>query len=219
MSLIVYGAPLSPFVRKVRLFLHEKDLPYQLEIILPFGKQPDWYRELNPLGRIPAFKDGDFALADSSVICQYLEEKYTDRAALLGQSIEQRAQVRWLEKYADYELAPWTTFTVFRNRVLKPSIGKTCDEQAIQQALAEKLPPHFDYLAEVLGDAEYLVGDDMTLADLAFACQVINMAHGGETLDAQRWPTLVALYERIRARPSVQAVLPQEQAVVAKMRS
>ncbi len=219
MSLIVYGAPLSPFVRKVRLFLHEKDLPYQLEIILPFGKQPDWYRELNPLGRIPAFKDGDFALADSSVICQYLEEKYTDRAALLGQSIEQRAQVRWLEKYADYELAPWTTFTVFRNRVLKPSIGKTCDEQAIQQALAEKLPPHFDYLAEVLGNAEYLVGDGMTLADLAFACQVINMTHGGETLDAQRWPTLVALYERIRARPSVQAVLPQEQAVVAKMRS
>ena len=55
MSLIVYGAPLSPFVRKVRLFLHEKDLPYQLEIILPFGKQPDWYRALNPLGRIPAF--------------------------------------------------------------------------------------------------------------------------------------------------------------------
>lgn len=219
MSLIVYGAPLSPFVRKVRLFLHEKDLPYQLEIILPFGKQPDWYRALNPLGRIPAFKDGDFALADSSVICQYLEEKYTDRAALLGQSIEQRAQVRWLEKYADYELAPWTTFTVFRNRVLKPSIGKTCDEQAIQQALAEKLPPHFDCLAEVLGDAEYLVGDGMTLADLAFACQVINMAHGGENLDAQRWPTLVALYERIRARPSVQAVLPQEQAVVAKMRS
>lgn len=218
MSLVVYGAPLSPFVRKVRLFLHEKDLPYQLEIILPFGKQPDWYRALNPLGRIPAFKDGDFALADSSVICQYLEEKYTDRAALLGQSIEQRAQVRWLEKYADYELAPWTTFTVFRNRVLKPSIGKACDEQAVQQALAEKLPAHLDYLAKVLGDAEYLVGDSMTLADLAFACQVINMAHGGETLDAQRWPTLVALYERIRARPSVQAVLPQEQAVVAKMR-
>lgn len=218
MSLIVYGAPLSPFVRKVRLFLHEKDLPYRLEIVLPFGKQPDWYPALNPLGRIPAFKDRDFSLADSSVICQYLEEKYTDRAPLLGRSAEQRAQVRWLEKYADYELAPWATFTVFRNRVLKPSAGKACDEQAVQQALSEKLPAHFDYLAEVLGDAEYLVGDSLTLADLAFACQIINLGHGGETLDAQRWPNLVALYERIEARPSVQAVLPQEQSVVAKMR-
>ena len=217
MSLIVYGAPLSPFVRKVRLFLLEKDLPYQLEIILPFGKQPDWYRALNPLGRIPALKDGDFSLADSSVICQYLEEKYSDLSPLLGHNAEQRAQVRWLEKYADYELAPWSTFTVFRNRVLKPSIGKPCDEQAVQQALIEKLPSHFDYLAEVLGNAEYLVGDSLTLADLAFACQIINMGHGGETLDAQRWPNLAALYQRIEARPSVQAVLPGERAMLAKI--
>ena len=49
MSLIVYGAPLSPFVRKLRLFLAEKGLDYQLEIIMPFG-QPEWYREISPLG-------------------------------------------------------------------------------------------------------------------------------------------------------------------------
>lgn len=218
MSLVVYGAPLSPFVRKVRLFLHEKDLPYQLEVVLPFGKQPDWYRTLNPLGRIPAIKDGDFSFADSSVICQYLEEKHENLAPLLGRSAEQRAQVRWLEKYADYELAPLTTFTVFRNRLLKPSFGQSCDEQAVQQALTEKLPPHFDYLEATLGDAQYFVGDELTLADLAFACQIINLGHAGETLDAQRWPGLSALFERILARPSVQAVLPKEQAVAAKMR-
>jgi glutathione S-transferase len=218
MSLVVYGAPLSPFVRKVRLFLHEKDLPYQLEIILPFGQQPDWYRALNPLGRIPALKDGDFALADSSVICQYLEEKYADRAPLLGNDAEQRARVRWLEKYADYELAPLTTFGVFRNRLLKPSFGQACDEQAVQHVLTEKLPPHFDYLEDALGEAQYFVGDSLTLADLAFACQIINLGHGGETLNAQRWPGLSALFDRILTRPSVQAVLPKEQALVAKMR-
>src|SRR3990167_6197423 len=114
MSLTVYGAPLSPFVRKVRLCLAEKDLDYALEIILPFG-QPAWYRELNPLGRIPALKDGDFSLADSSVICQYLEDNYPERTALLGRNAEQRARVRWLEKYSDYELGPLCTFGVFRN--------------------------------------------------------------------------------------------------------
>lgn len=219
MNLTVYGAPLSPFVRKVRLALAEKDLPYQLEIILPFGKQPDWYREFNPLGRIPAFKDGDFRLADSSVICQYLEDKYAERVPLLGQTAEQRAQVRWLEKYADYELAPWSTFGIFRNRVLKPSFGQACDEEAVHKALNEKLPAHFDYLEETLGDAQYFVGGNLTLADLAFASQMINMGHGGERLDAQRWPNLAALYQRIEARPSVQAILPSEQAVVAKMGS
>lgn len=216
MCLTIYGAPLSPFVRKVRLFLAEKILDYQLEIILPFG-QPAWYRDMSPLGRIPALKDGDFTLADSSVICQYLDDKYPDHRNLLGQTAEQRAQVRWLEKYADYELAPLCTFTVFRNRALKPSMGQSCDEAAVQKALHEKLPAHFDYLEQTLGSAEYLVGDSLSLADLALACQLINMQHGDEQLDAQRWPNLSAHYARISARNSVQGVLPGELKMLAKM--
>lgn len=216
MSLIVYGAPLSPFVRKVRLYLAEKALDYRLEIILPFG-QPDWYRDLNPLGRIPAIKDGDFSLADSSVICQYLDDKHPDSPSLLGQGTEQRAQVRWLEKYADYELAPLCTFSVFRNRALKPRMGQSCDEAAVQKALHEKLPTHFDYLESTLGSSEYFVGNSLTLADLAVTCQLINMQHGDEQLDAQRWPNLSAHYTRIKARASVQGVLPGEQKMLAKM--
>lgn len=216
MSLTVYGAPLSPFVRKVRLFLAEKALDYQLEIILPFA-QPAWFKDISPLGRIPALKDGDTGLADSSVICHYLNDKYPDNTQLLSQSPEQRAQVSWLEKYADYELAPLCTFSVFRNRALKPSMGQPCDEAAVQKALNEQLPPHFDYLEKNLGSAQYLVGDQLTLADLALACQLINMEHGGEQLDAQRWPSLSAHYARIKARESVQGVLPGEQKMLAKM--
>ena len=90
MSLTVYGAPLSPFVRKLCLCLIEKGLDYELEVVMPFG-QPDWFRELNPLGRIPAFRDGDLKLADSSVICQYLEEHYPEHKPLYGADAEQRA--------------------------------------------------------------------------------------------------------------------------------
>lgn len=215
MSLTLYGAPLSPFVRKVRLFLAEKALDYQLEIILPFG-QPDWYRELSPLGRIPALKDGDFSLADSSVICQYLEELHP-QPPLLGRDAQERARIRWLEKYADYELAPLCTFAIFRNRALKPSMGQSCDEAAVQTALQEKLPAHFDYLEKTLGSAAYFVGEQLSLADLAIACQLINMAHGGEQLDAQRWPHLAAHHQRMLARPSLQGVLPGEQKMLAKM--
>ncbi len=96
MSLTLYGAPLSPFVRKVRLLLAEKGLDYQLEAIAPFG-QPAWYREISPLGRIPALRDGDLALADSSVICQYLEERYPEPPNLQGDAPASRAAVRWLE--------------------------------------------------------------------------------------------------------------------------
>jgi glutathione S-transferase len=216
MSLIVYGAPLSPFVRKLRLFLAEKGLEYQLEIITPFG-QPEWYRELSPLGRIPALKDDDFALADSSVICHYLEEKYPDLEALYGSTPAQRARINWLEKYADYELAPLTTFAVFRNRVLKPTMQQPCDEAAVQSALHDKLPAHFDYLEKTLGNADYFVDNRLSMADLAISCQLINLEHGGERVDSQRWPQLAALLERIKARPSVQAVLPGEQRTLAKL--
>lgn len=216
MSLTVYGAPLSPFVRKLRVFLAEKGLEYQLEVITPFG-QPEWYRELSPLGRIPALKDADFAIADSSVICQYLEEKHPELPPLYGQTPAQRAQIRWLEKYADYELAPLTTFAVFRNRVLKPTMGQPCDEAAVQSALHDKLPAHFDYLEKTLGAADYFVDNHLSMADLAFCCQLINLEHGGEQLDQQRWPALAALLQRVKARASIADVLPGEHRTLAKL--
>ncbi|MDH4584307.1 glutathione S-transferase family protein [Pseudomonas sp. BN415] len=216
MSLTLYGAPLSPFVRKVRLYLLEKGLDYQLEIISPFS-QPAWFRELSPLGRIPALRDGDMSLADSSVICQYLEEKHPELTPLYGRDAQEGARVRWLEKYSDYELAPLATFGVFRNRTLKPFMGQACDEATVQAALVDRLPPHFDYLEKTLGNAAYFVGERLSMADLAFATQMINMEHGGERLDAERWPRLAAHYERIAARESVQAVLPGEQKILAKL--
>ena len=217
MSLTVYGAPLSPFVRKVRVCLHEKGLDYRLETVMPFSP-PQWYLEINPLGRIPALKDGDCTLADSSVICQYLEEAYTDTAALYGNTAQDRGRIRWLEKYADYELAPLTTFTVFRNRILKPTSGHAGNEEAVQAALQQKLPPHFDYLEQQLGQQDFFVGNQLSLADIAMPCQLINMAHGGEALDAQRWPGLAAHHARMLALPSVASILPEEQRMNAKLK-
>ncbi|CAD5109465.1 glutathione S-transferase family protein [Zestomonas carbonaria] len=218
MSLVVYGVPLSPFVRKLRLCLAEKGLEYQLEIVMP-GERSEEFLALSPLGRIPAFRDGDLCLADSSVICQYLEDKHPGLPALYGRDASQRAKVRWLEKYADYELAPLATFTVFRNRIVKATLGQACDEPAVQAALQDKLPHHLDYLERTLGQAEYFVGDDLSMADLSIATQLINLEHGGERLDARRWPALAAHYERIKARDSVQAVLPGELKVLARMAS
>ncbi|AZG71313.1 glutathione S-transferase family protein [Shewanella livingstonensis] len=217
MSLTVYGVPLSPYVRKLRLCLAEKELDYQLVIVLPFD-QPTWFKDFNPLGRIPAIKDGDLTLADSSVICQYLEEKYRDLTPLLGKTAEQHAKVRWLEKYADYELAPLTTFAIFQQRIINPSMDNPCDENIVISALNEKLPIYFNYLEKILGNAEFFVGDTLSLADLAFASQMVNMEHAGELLDAQRWPNLAALYMRIKARPSMENLWQGEQKILSSIK-
>ncbi|MBD9517216.1 MULTISPECIES: glutathione S-transferase family protein [Pseudomonadaceae] len=216
MSLVVFGAPLSPFVRKVRLFAAEKGFDYQLENVNPFN-QPDWYRELNPLRRVPAIRDGDFTLADSSVICHYLEDRDPQRTPLCGTSAASRARINWLEKYADYELAPLTTFTVFRNRLLKPLMGKVCDEVAVKGAMQEKLPEHFDYLEKCLGEQQWFVDDRFSLADIAIACQLVNLRHGEEELDAQRWPKLAAHFERTLARPALAEIVQGELQIIAKI--
>lgn len=213
---IVLGAPLSPFVRKLRLCLAEKGLAYQLEMVMPGDRSPG-FRAISPLGRIPALRHGDLSLADSSVICHYLEDIHP-QPALYGADARQAAQVRWLEKYADYELAPLATFTVFRNRVLAPLLGKACDQEAVDKALEQDLPPHFDYLQEQLGEREFFVGDALSIADLAIASQLVSLEHAGESLDASRWPRLGAFYQRLKARPTLQAILPGEQAMLAKLR-
>lgn len=215
MSLILYGAPLSPFVRKVRVCLIEKKLDYTLQLILP-RNQPDWYFEINPLGRIPALRDGELDLCDSAVICAYLENKYPTTLSLCGTDAEERARIAWFEKYADYEVAPLATFTVFFHRALSKSMGLVCDEAAVQKALSQ-LVRHCDYLEQQLADNDYFVGDCFTLADIAIATQWVNLSYAQEVLDADKWPKLAAHQQRVWARESFQTLLADEAKMLARL--
>ncbi|MEL0169166.1 MAG: glutathione S-transferase family protein [Pseudomonadaceae bacterium] len=215
MALTLYGAILSPFVRKVRILLAEHQIPYEHTFVPPRG-QPDWYYDISPLGRIPAIVDGDLKLADSAVICQYLQDS-RGGPSLYGNSPEEGARVRWLEKYADYELAPHCTFGVFFPRIVACSVGEVADEAQVQLSLTRHLPPLFDYLEGELGDRKYFLGEQFSMADIAVVCQLINMAHAGELIDEQRWPGLSSLLSRVTARESISALLPAEHQLVAKL--
>lgn len=215
MSLILYGASLSPFVRKVRACLLEKQLDYHMELIIPWS-QPDWFYQISPLGRIPALRDGELDLCDSSIICSYLEDKYPTTPSLSGQSPEEIARIRWFEKYADYEIAPLATFAVFFNRALAKSMGLPCDEEAVQKAL-QSLVKHCDYLERQLADQEYFAGNKFSLADIAIVTHWVNLSYAQEKLDTAQWPNLVAHQKRILARDSMQTLLADEATMLAKL--
>src|SRR5579883_2015251 len=99
----IIGSYLSPYVRKVLVVLEEKCIPYEIDPIIPFFGD-DRFTAISPLRRIPVMIDEQATLCDSSIICQYLEERYPD-PLLYPQDLVQRARARWLEEFADTRMA------------------------------------------------------------------------------------------------------------------
>src|SRR6185295_15709305 len=90
---------LSPYVRKVLVVLDLKGVPYEIDPIIPFMGD-DRFSALSPIRRIPVLIDGPVTLSDSTVICEYLEERHP-APALLPRAVADRARARWLEEFAD----------------------------------------------------------------------------------------------------------------------
>jgi glutathione S-transferase len=208
---VVYGAPVSPFVRKVRVALAEKNIPYELKPVLPGSDDPQ-FRRLSPLGKVPAFSDDQVGLADSSVICAYLDKRYP-APALLPAEPATYACALWLEEYADSVLFHICTEGVFFERIVKVHMrGVPADEATVAAALA-RLPGACDYLETQCVEGA-LGGASLTLGDIAVATQFVNLGYGGEQVDAARWPRLAQFLQRTLARPSFADCLAQEKALM-----
>jgi glutathione S-transferase len=212
----VHGVPLSPFVRKVRVALFEKGVSHDVvpTVPLPPANDDPAFRKMSPLGKIPAYEDGDFTISDSSVILNYLE---SSEPKLLPDDAKQRARALWFEEFADSKLAE-NVGTVFFNRIVAPNILKQeGDQAAIDAALNEELPPLFDYLEGQLGDNEYLAAGRFTVGDVAVGSMLRQFQFAGESVDAARWPKLAAYAERILSRPSFKTAADEENQIAANM--
>jgi glutathione S-transferase len=213
----LYGAHPSPFVRKVRIVLAEKGLPYTSEPVLHHLFPPSFDRvslEISPLGKIPAYRDDDVALADSSVICAYLERIAPD-PPLYPADPRDYARALWFEEYGDSGLAPVLTMKLFATKVILPRFfGQPADDAAIGYVVEHELPPLFDYLEGQIHCEDALVGRHFSIGDIGIATQFVNFhQYAGLDVDAARWPRLARYIERIHSRPSFKAVIEEERAM------
>ncbi len=215
MSIIVLGAGVSPFVRKVRAFLAEKGQPYQHEQVNPYAPPADW-REISPLGRIPALRDGERVINDSSVICQYLERRFPE-PALYPTDDYAFARALWIEEFIDGGLVPPAGVKLFQPLVLRPLMTQkpaTAEaEDAAREAWDEEIAPMLDYLEAQLGDGEWFVGGELTIADLSVASSLLNARHAGFAPASALWPKLRAFLERMWSRPSFASLIAEEMPV------
>lgn len=211
----IFGAPVSPFVRKVRAYMKERGLPYELKSVVPGGDDPE-FRKASPLGKIPAFKDGDFTISDSSVIIAYLEHTANGKG-LLSAEPKDAARALWFEEYADSKQFDVLVHKIFFARIAGPKFFNIpADETAIQKAIDQDLPPIFDYLeGQITGD--YLVGGKFSLADIGVTTSFINLMYANVTVDAGRWPKLAKYLKAIMARPCFAECMAEEQAFMKQM--
>ena len=211
----ILGSFISPFVRKVTLALEHKRLPYEQEHVSPINL-PDGFKRISPLGKIPAFVDESVELCDSSIICQYLEDRHPE-IPLYPKDPALAARARWLEEYADTKVLEVLGPPLFFEKFVKPKFLKQpCDEARVAANLETGIPPVMDYLESVAPDSGFLCGDALCIADLAVPAFFVNAKMVGFEVDAKRWPKLAAYLARVFATELWSKRLDAEKAALAR---
>ena len=207
----LHGINVSPFVRKVRVYMAEKGLPYDIEPVIPVNVS-DEYKKMSPLGKIPAYRDGDVTLCDSSVICAYLE-RINPTPPLYPADAYAYARAIWFEEYGDGGMQPVIGNKIFFPMIVGPKFfDQPKDEALANKAMDEEMPGFFDYLESQVGDGDTLVGNSLTIGDIGICSPFVNLRHAGFDIDAGRWPKLRRYVDAVHSRPSFKAVIEEEKA-------
>lgn len=196
----IHGVPFSAHTRKVIVAAHEKGIPFEIVPVIPLTPPAGW-TETSPLGHIPAITDGDFVLADSTVICQYLDRAYPG-ASLYPGDARQFARVLWVEEFIDGGLQQHVLRGLLMQRVFAPKfLNKPPDQALIATSLEQMIPARLTYLENSL-NGDFFVAGTFSMADITVASILINYHYAGEQLDATRYPKLQRYLDRVLMRPS-----------------
>ncbi len=207
--MILYGTSLSPFVRKVLVFAAEKGVTLEVVPVMPGAPTPE-FLEASPFRKMPALRDGDFTVSDSSAIVAYLDALHPE-PNLIPTEARARARCVWFDEFADTLIQPAGAKIVF-NRMVAKLMGREGDESAAVAAETNDVPPLLDYLEGVIADGGYLVEDRFTLADIAVVSPLTTMAYARWRCDAERHPKVHAYVGRVQARPSFAGLMAKERA-------
>ncbi|MGE0824797.1 MAG: glutathione S-transferase family protein [Candidatus Binatia bacterium] len=205
----IIGSYLSPYVRKVLVFLDLKGIPYEIDPIVPFFGD-DRFSQISPLRRIPVLRDDQVTLADSSVICQYLEDRYPE-PKLYPATIVERARARWLEEFADSRMGEVFIWRLFNQVAIRPSVwGEQTDTAVVEKTVREEIPQVLDYLETQVPVQGFLFGS-LSIADIALACFFRNAAFARFQIDPGRWPLTASLVEQVLKLGSFEKLKPIEE--------
>ncbi len=208
----LYGVPLSPFVRKAMLTLEYKELEYDNEPTFPGDESPE-FRAISPLGKVPVLEHDGFTVPDTSVICRYLD-RIAPQKSIYPTDPQLEARACWLEEYADSKLME-NCAALFRERLLNPKMfNQPTNEEVVQNILDNTMPECLAYLESVVPESGYLVGDSLSIADIAVTTCFIQARYGDFDVDGAVAPKLRNYLDQAFAAPLVVKRLEAEKAAM-----
>ncbi len=199
---LLIGMDSSVYVRIARLAALEKGVALERQHLDPFlpGGPPDWFLALNPAGKIPVLRHGDFVLTETQAITAYLDEAFSG-PPLQPTEPAARARLRQIQGIVDayaYRPMVWGLYVALSEGSAKP--------EEVARATAETRRA-LGLLAR-LASAPWLLGGAVSLADchLAPVIQYLTAVPPGRAL-LDEVPPLAAWFRRCRARAGWAAVL------------
>jgi glutathione S-transferase len=215
MALEVYWASGSPFAWRVLLALEAKRLPYQSKL-LTFSKRehksPE-YLALNPRGRVPTLKDGDFVLYESLAIMVYLDREYPERPIFGNTSRETGIIWRLVSENISYVCDPI-------QKVVAPLfVGSASEKESEILAAATTVHGELERLDGVVAKSPWLAGAAISAADIVVFPWIPSLLRAAAKEEAKllnlgflpldaRYPHLAAWVSRIEAIPGYERTYP-----------
>jgi RNA polymerase-associated protein len=182
----LYDAARCPYCARVRIVLAEKGLAVDT-VEIDLSDRPAWLYEKNPAGKVPVWEEDGWALPESAVISEYLEELYPEPPLWPADPAARAAARLLVFRFDDFS---------------RPYYALRRDEPGAQ----ERFEGELGQLDALLGQLPYLTGRSFGLADSAYLPWVLR-ARDVLGLSLERWPSLSAWVERVSERPSVAAEL------------
>ena len=201
----LYHLWLSPFSRKIRLLLKEKNLDFDMKVERVWERRPE-FLAMNPSGEVPVLVEPDgTVLADAGAISEYLEEIYPERP-LIGTTPIERAETRRLVAWFDTKFNREVTVNLVEEKIMKRFLGLGQPNSQAIRAGCQNIKHHLDYITYLVDRRKYLAGDAFGLADITAASHLSAVDYLGDVPweahdGAKDW------YARVKSRPSFRPLL------------
>lgn len=203
----LFHVPLSPFCRKVRLSLAEKKIEVELVEERYWESDPDFLRR-NPAAKVPVLRLDGIMMAESTPICEYIEETRPE-PSLLPSDPAARLEVRRLVSWFDDKFHHEVTANLLYERVNKKVMAKGYPDSKNVKAGAKAIKYHIDYMTWLLDHRRWLGGDKMTLADFAAAAHLSSLDYISD-VDWNRSEVVKDWYAKIKSRPAFRSILSDQ---------